>query len=135
VRPLVHALFATQQHRRFNERTVIRPCTDADFDAIFVIINDAAQAYCGVIPADRWHVPYMPKEELRHEIDSGVRFWGWDEGGALVGVMGLQDVQEVTLIRHAYVRTANRGQGIRGKLLGELRKLTGRPILLVLKSL
>ena len=105
----------------------IRPCTDADFDAIYAIINDAAQAYCGVIPADCWHVPYMPKEYLRREIDSGVRFWGWEEGGELVGVMGIQDVQDVTLIRHAYVRTANRNGGIGGKLLGELRKLTTRP--------
>ena len=87
---------------------MIRPCTDSDFDLIYAIINDAAQAYCGVIPADCWHVPYMPREYLRHEIQSGVRFWGWDEGGELVGVMGIQDVQDVTLIRHAYVRTANR---------------------------
>jgi N-acetylglutamate synthase-like GNAT family acetyltransferase len=109
---------------------MIRPCTDADFDAIHEIINDAAQAYCGVIPADCWHDPYMPKEYLRHEIDSGVRFWGWGEGGPLVGVMGIQDVQDVTLIRHAYVRTANRNGGIGGKLLGELRKLTSRPVLI-----
>jgi len=109
---------------------MIRPCTDSDFDAIFAIINDAAQAYCGVIPADCWHVPYMPREYLRHEIDSGVRFFGWEEGGELVGVMGIQDVQDVTLIRHAYVRTANRSSGIGGKLLAELRKLTIRPILI-----
>jgi len=109
---------------------MIRPCTDADFDAIYEIINDAARAYCGVIPADRWHVPYMPKDSLRHEIDSGVRFWGWEEGGELVGIMGIQDVQDVTLIRHAYVRTTNRGQGIGGKLLAELRKLTTWPVLI-----
>ncbi len=115
---------------RRQAKGMIRACNDADFDAIFAIINDAAQAYCGVIPADRWHDPYMPKEHLRHEIDSGVQFWGWEEGGELVGVMGIQDVQDVTLIRHAYVRTANRGQGIGGKLLGELRKLTTRPVLI-----
>ena len=109
---------------------MIRLCTDADFDAIYAIINDAAQAYCGVIPADRWHEPYMSKDELRHEIQSGVRFWGWEEDGKLVGVMGIQDVQDVTLIRHAYVRTANRNGGIGGKLLGELRKLTTRPVLI-----
>ena len=107
---------------------MIRPCTDIDFDTIHAIINDAAHAYCGVIPADCFQVPYMPKEYLRHEIDSGVRFWGWEEGGNLVGVMGIQDVQDVTLIRHAYVRTANRNGGIGGKLLGELRKLTTRPV-------
>src|SRR5208337_4955634 len=61
------------------------------------IINDAAQAYCGVIPADCWHDPYMPRDYLRHEIDSGVRFCGWEEGGELVGIMGIQDVQDVTL--------------------------------------
>ena len=75
-------------------------------------------------------VPYMPKTHLRHEIDSGVRFFGWEEGGEVVGVMGIQDVQDVTLIRHAYVRTANRKGGIGGKLLGELRKLTARPVLI-----
>ena len=95
---------------------MIRPCTDTDFDTIFAIINDAAEAYCGVIPADRWHDPYMRQEELRHEIQSGVRFWGWEEDGKLVGVMGIQDVQDVTLIRHAYVRTANRNGGIGGDL-------------------
>ena len=109
---------------------MIRPCTDADFDTIFVIINDAAEAYRGVIPADRWHEPYMPREELRHEIQSGVRFWGWEEDGELVGVMGIQDVQDVTLIRHAYVRTAKRNKGIGGKLLSELRTLTNRPVLM-----
>ena len=109
---------------------MIRPCTDADFDTIYAIINDAAQAYCGVIPADCFHVPYMPKEYLRDEINRGVRFFGWEEGGELVGIMGIQDVQDVTLIRHAYVRTANRNGGIGGKLLGELRKLTARPVLI-----
>jgi N-acetylglutamate synthase-like GNAT family acetyltransferase len=109
---------------------MIRPCTEADFDTIIAIINEAAEAYRGVIPADRWHEPYMPREELRHEIDSGVRFWGWEEGGELVGVMGIQDVQDVTLIRHAYVRTANRNGGFGGKLLEELRKLTAQPILI-----
>jgi mannose-6-phosphate isomerase-like protein (cupin superfamily) len=109
---------------------MIRLCTDTDFDTIFAIINEAAEAYRGVIPADRWHEPYMPKDELRHEIDSGVRFYGWEEDGQLVGVMGIQDVQDVTLIRHAYVRTAQRNKGVGGKLLSELRKLTGHPVLM-----
>ncbi len=109
---------------------MIRPCRDIDFEAIYSIINDAAEAYRGVIPADCWHVPYMSREELRQEIKSGVCFWGYDEGGELVGVMGIQDVQDVTLIRHAYVRTTNRNGGIGGKLLGELRNLTTRPILI-----
>ena len=109
---------------------MIRPCTAADFNAIYAIVNDAAQAYCGVIPADRWHVPYMPEDELRQEIASGVRFWGWQQDGQLLGVMGIQDVQDVTLIRHAYVRTACRNGGIGGKLLARLRELTARPILI-----
>lgn len=103
---------------------------------MYAIINDAAQAYRGVIPADRWHEPHMPREELRHEINAGVRFWGYEEDGALVGVMGIQDVPggngdgDVTLIRHAYVYTARRGQGIGGKLLAHLRTLADRPILI-----
>jgi N-acetylglutamate synthase-like GNAT family acetyltransferase len=109
---------------------MIRTCNDADFDAIHSIINEAAQAYRGIIPADRWHEPYMPQEELRHEIQSGVRFCGWEESGELIGVMGIQDVQDVTLIRHAYVKTAKRSQGIGGKLLCELRTLTTRPVLI-----
>lgn len=109
---------------------MIRPCDDADFDAIYSIINEAAEAYRGVIPADRWHEPYMSRDQLRREIASGVRFWGWQEDGELVGVMGIQDVQDVTLIRHAYVSTARRGRGIGGRLLGELRTMTTRPVLI-----
>jgi N-acetylglutamate synthase-like GNAT family acetyltransferase len=111
-------------------KAVIRPCAESDFEAIYEIVNDAAQAYKGVIPADRWHEPYMPREELQHEIDAGVRFWGYEEAGALAGVMGIQDVQDVTLIRHAYVRTTRRGQGIGSRLLAHLRTLTARPILI-----
>ncbi len=109
---------------------MIRPCNNNDFEAIYAIVNNAAQAYKGVIPADRWDEPYMPREELRHEIDAGVRFWGYVDNAELVGVMGIQDVQDVTLIRHAYVYTARRGQGIGGKLLAHLRTLADRPILI-----
>lgn len=109
---------------------MIRSCTNADFETIYSIINDAAEAYRGVIPADRWHEPYMPREELQREIESGVRFWGFEVDGELAGVMGIQDVQDVTLIRHAYVQTARRGQGIGGQLIAELRKLTSRPLLM-----
>ncbi|HEX7812423.1 MAG TPA: GNAT family N-acetyltransferase [Burkholderiales bacterium] len=109
---------------------MIRSCSDADFDAIHEIINDAAAAYRGVIPADRWHEPYMGREALAAEMAAGVRFWGWEEAGRLVGVMGIQDVRDVTLIRHAYVRTAQRGGGIGGKLLAHLRSLTERPLLI-----
>jgi N-acetylglutamate synthase-like GNAT family acetyltransferase len=96
---------------------------------MYTIINDAAQAYQGVIPADRWTEPYMSREYLQHEIDDGVAFWGYEENGALIGVMGIQDVQDVTLIRHAYVRTAQRGRGIGGALLSELKQMTRRPTL------
>ena len=109
---------------------MIRQCNKDDFEAIYAIINDAAMAYEGIIPADRWKTPYMPREELRHEIASGVIFWGYEEGGSLIGVMGIQDVQDVTLIRHAYVRTARRNQGIGGMLFKKLRLKTDRPILI-----
>jgi GNAT superfamily N-acetyltransferase len=109
---------------------VVRPCTEADVAAILAIVNDAAQAYRGHIPADRWHEPYMPEEELRHELDAGVVFWGWEESGKLVGIMGLQDVADVALIRHAYVATAARRTGIGSKLLAFLLDRTSRPVLI-----
>jgi len=109
---------------------MIRRCKDADFEALYAIINDAAQAYKGVIPADRWHEPYMSKEELRWEIGRGIEFWGYEEEGKVQGVMGLQDVQDVTLIRHAYVRTLRRRGGIGGNLLRFLLAQTARPVLI-----
>jgi N-acetylglutamate synthase-like GNAT family acetyltransferase len=109
---------------------MIRKCDESDFDAIYEIINEAAEVYKGIIPADRWKEPYMPRDELRHEIDADVQFWGYEEGGELLGVMGIQDVLDVTLIRHAYVLTAEQNRGIGGKLLIHLRTLTSRPILL-----
>jgi GNAT superfamily N-acetyltransferase len=109
---------------------MIRRCGASDFVAIHAIINDAAQAYKGIIPEDCWKEPYMPEEELRHEIAEGVLFWGYEEGGLLVGVMGIQHVEDVTLIRHAYVRTARRNQGIGAKLLSHLQGRTARPVLI-----
>ena len=108
----------------------IRLCRAADFDAILEIINDAASAYDGVIPADRWHEPYMSANELREEIVARVEFWGCEQRGQLVGVMGIQDVDDVTLIRHAYVRTQQRNRGIGGRLLSHLRTRTSRPLLI-----
>jgi len=108
----------------------IRACGPADRLAIFEIINDAAEAYRGVIPADRWHEPYMPLDALDAEIAAGVRFSGIERDGELVGVMGIQDVRDVTLIRHAYVRTAARRGGIGAKLLAHLRTLTDKPVLI-----
>jgi GNAT superfamily N-acetyltransferase len=101
-----------------------------DFFQIHEIINDAAMAYKGIIPADRWHDPYMPEKELREQIGDGVQFWCYVEGGVMLGVMGIQDKGDVTLIRHAYVRTAARNLGIGGKLLRHLRMLTAKPILI-----
>ena len=109
---------------------MIGQCSDDDFEMIYEIINDAALAYKGIIPKDRWKEPYMSREELRHEIDEGVVFWGHEEDGNLKGVMGIQDVQDVTLIRHAYVRTAERNKGIGSKLMFHLRQMTARPILI-----
>ena len=108
----------------------IRLCREHERDAILAIVNGAAEAYRGVIPADRWHDPYMPLEELRQQISEGVIFYGYQDGTGLVGVMGLQHVQDVTLVRHAYVRTARRNSGIGGKLLRYLRTLTDRPVLI-----
>ena len=107
----------------------IRRCTDDDFNVVYSIINEAAQAYRGVIPEDCWKEPYMSKEELRHEIDSGVLFWGYEEDGELAGVMGLQQVQDVALIRHAYVRKSKQRKGVGEKLLLRLRRHTSRPLL------
>jgi N-acetylglutamate synthase-like GNAT family acetyltransferase len=109
---------------------MIRQCTDGDFEVIHAIINDAARKYKGIIPADRWKVPYMSAAELRHEIDEGVVFWGFEEDGKLVGVMGIQNVKDVTLIRHAYVRSDRQNQGIGQKLLAVLRRRTQRPLLI-----
>ena len=109
---------------------MIRRCVENEFEQIWQIINDGAQAYKGVIPADRWREPYMSREELRHEMCDGVEFWGFEEGGELSGVMGIQPVKDVTLIRHAYVRSARQKAGIGARLLAHLRSLTGGPVLI-----
>ena len=110
-----------------------RRCDEGDFQIILAIINDAANAYRGVIPSDLWKEPYMTEGMLKRELANGVRFWGAenDDNGALLGVMGVQDVADVTLIRHAYVRTAHQRHGIGGQLLATLRRLcpTGRALL------
>ena len=94
----------------------IRRCSDGEREAIFAIVNAAAEAYRGVIPADRWHEPYMPMEELDGEIAAGVEFWGYEEDGELLGIMGIQPLGEVDLIRHAYVLPASQGKGVGGAL-------------------
>src|SRR5260370_18937463 len=109
---------------------MIRRCDDRDFELIWTIINDGAQAYKGIIPADRCTEPYMSREKLQHEIDEGVVFWGYEEAGALVGVMGIQQVQDATLVRHAYVRSSSQKRGIGGHLLSHLRELASGPMLI-----
>ena len=112
------------------ENKTVRSCRPDELGLIGEIINDAAQAYQGVIPPDRWHEPYMPLAELKQQVEAGVVFWGMEQGGKLAGVMGIQPVQDVTLIRHAYVRTAFRNQGIGSQLLKHLRSLAPGPILI-----
>lgn len=109
---------------------MIRVCDAHDTVEIGEVINDGAQAYQGNIPPDCWHDPYMPLAALQRDIDAGVVFWGWEKKGKLLGVMGLQDVKDVTLIRHAYVRTAFRRKGIGAQLLKHLKKLTTKPVLM-----
>jgi len=110
--------------------TAIRPCGEEDLPRIFSIINDAAQAYKGVIPPDCWHEPYMGLDELKREIHQGVAFWGYESGGELVAVMGIQDRGEATLIRHAYVHSTQRRKGIGETLLKHLEQMTTKSILI-----
>jgi len=107
----------------------IRPCEKGDFEAVYSIINDAAEAFRGIIPAERWKWPYKTREEVQYEIDCGVAFWGYEEDGKLVAVMGIQEVLDVALIRHAYVLTARRNQGIGSRLLSILRVRMLLPVL------
>ena len=109
---------------------MIRKGTDEDFEEIWSVINDAASAYKGVIPADRWHEAYMTKEELRAQISEGVRFTCYLDGNEIIGVMGIQDKNEVNLVRHAYVKTKQRGTGIGRRLLEELIRDSEKPILI-----
>jgi GNAT superfamily N-acetyltransferase len=107
----------------------IRPCRDDEREEMLAIVNAAAEAYRGVIPADRWHEPYMPREELDSEIAAGVEFWGYEDGDGLVGVMGIQAVRDVDLIRHAYVAPRSQRGGIGGALLEQLMQGRTRRVL------
>jgi GNAT superfamily N-acetyltransferase len=107
----------------------IRPCRDDERPAILAIVNAAAEAYRGVIPPDRWHEPYMSPHELDSEIAAGVSFWGYEADGALVGVMGIQRLSDVDLIRHAYVSPESQRRGIGGALLEHLARSTPRRML------
>jgi GNAT superfamily N-acetyltransferase len=102
---------------------MISQLSNNDFSAILNVVNDAAAAYRGKIPVDCWKEPYMPQDELKEEIESGVEFYGWRKNGGLVAVMGIQLVGEVTLIRHAYVQTSHQRKGLGEKLLKYLLSL------------
>jgi len=108
---------------------MITKCGPKDFTEIYEIINDAASAYRGIIPDDRWHEPYMPEEELQKQIDEGVQFWSYKEDGKIMGVMGIQFRGDVTLVRHAYVRTTERNKGIGSRLLEHLSAISSTPVL------
>jgi GNAT superfamily N-acetyltransferase len=107
----------------------IRLCRDDERDDILAIINAAAEAYRGVIPTDCWREPYMPGDELDRECAVGVVFWGYEDRGRLAGVMGLQAVRDVNLIRHAYVAPAKQRDGVGGKLLAHLLAMSTMPML------
>jgi GNAT superfamily N-acetyltransferase len=109
---------------------VMRLCAPSELDEIGAVVNDAAVAYRGIIAADRWKEPYMSANELREEIDDGVVFWGAFEDGQLVGVMGLQHIRDVALVRHAYTRTSRQGAGIGAGLLAHVVAQTDRPMLI-----
>jgi GNAT superfamily N-acetyltransferase len=108
----------------------IRRCRDGERDAILAVVNAAAEAYRGVIPADCWHEPYMPARELNDEIAAGVAFWGAERNGALIGVMGIQPVRDIDLIRHAYVLPEQQRRGIGAALLHHLLRLSDRRMLI-----
>ena len=108
---------------------MIRVCRSDELEVVASIVNAAAFAYRGVIPADRWHEPYMPASELDLEIAAGVEFWGYDDGGELLGVMGIQPVDDVDLIRHAYVKPGRQRGGIGGALIEHLLDSATRPVL------
>ncbi len=108
----------------------IRKLLAPDLDAALSIINEAAQAYRGVIPADRWHEPYMPRDELEAEIANGVMFRVAEEDGLLSGVMGIQDKGAVALVRHAYVAPTVQRKGVGTMLLHHVASLTEQPLLI-----
>jgi GNAT superfamily N-acetyltransferase len=109
---------------------MVRNLLPSDFKAILKVINDAAQAYKGIIPDDRWKEPYMSAEELREEIEAGIRFFGWVEDG-LLGVIGIQAIKDTTLVRHAYVLTKCQGRGIGTRLLEYLMSVAKTSEILV----
>jgi N-acetylglutamate synthase-like GNAT family acetyltransferase len=108
----------------------IRKSEEADLAAMLAIINDAARAYRGVIPPDRWHEPYMPRDELEGEMAGGVAFWVAEQEGRLLGVMGIQDKGDVALVRHAYVAPTTQRSGVGTTLLHHVESLVDKPVLI-----
>jgi N-acetylglutamate synthase-like GNAT family acetyltransferase len=108
---------------------MIRKCLETDFEKIYEIINDGAKQYRGAIPIDCYNEPYMSKDELKFEIKEGVEFWGCEADGNLVGVMGIQNVQGISLIRHAYIKRNKQNKGIGSELLSTFSEMTDNPIL------
>jgi len=121
----------TAMTKKLLKARMIRSLLPSDFDAILEVINNAARAYKGVISDDRWKEPYMSAEELKTEIEAGVRFFGWEESDRLLGVAGIQPVKDTTLIRHTYVLTKCQGRGIGSRLLEHLISLAETPQILV----
>jgi GNAT superfamily N-acetyltransferase len=108
---------------------VIRRCRDDETPIILAIVNAAAEAYRDVIPVDRWHDPYMAGEQLQRDVAAGVEFWGYELDAVLIGVMGIQPVRDVDLIRHAYVRPGSQRLGVGAALIAHLRSLSARRML------
>lgn len=117
------------EQARLAAMSIVRLCRDDERATILTIINGAAEAYRGVIPADQWHEPYMPLQELNAEIAAGVAFWAYERDGALLGVMGIQPVRDVDLIRHAYVLSTSQRHGVGAVLIKHLRGLSARRML------
>jgi N-acetylglutamate synthase-like GNAT family acetyltransferase len=129
VSPQLHLRYNQSKTWLWGDAMTIRRCRDDERDDILSIINAAAEAYRGVIPADRWHEPYMPGAEFDRERAAGVEFWGYEDRGRLAGVMGLQDMRDVNLIRHAYVVPAKQRGGVGGKLLEHLLQMSTKAML------
>ena len=102
-----------------------------DTSKILHIINDASLKYKGVIPDDCWSEPYMSEQELISEFNDGVRIYGYHHNNILIGVIGIQEVKDVILIRHAYTLSLYQGKGIGGALLEYLLKKNRSARLLV----
>jgi GNAT superfamily N-acetyltransferase len=122
-------MFAAHRHPAPAMHTVVRRCREDEISTVLAIVNAAAERYRGVIPPDRWHEPYMSEDALRRDVAAGVAFWGCEVDGALIGVMGIQPVRDVDLIRHAYVWPDCQRGGVGAALIERLRRESGRPML------